>query len=144
MLLKLRKGRYFAGVDIPFVVPNAMIVSKLEELGGEGVRIESREDVAVPFTTTLNGQTIKVDPRKDPRYSDDWAEMVVVDYNGPDRTVDVPRKWKWLMVATPALGQSIVAEAPPKKPGLTTLDKVLLLGALAGAVYGAKQLLAKG
>lgn len=84
----LRRGRYFAGVDVPFFVPNSLIVEGVRELGGENVAITDRADAVLPF-----------DPAKvDPKYSDAWEEVVTADYDGPTKTIEEPRRWKWLVV----------------------------------------------
>ena len=132
--LTLRRGRYFAGVDIPFFVPNSAIVDGVEELGGQAVTITDREDAQLPF-----------DPREDPKYSDSWEEVVTADYPGPTKTIDTPRRWKWLMViAAPATSSSAPSSAPssstpapvPEKRSSGAGGVLLVLGVAAAAAAG--------
>lgn len=137
--LTLRPGQYFAGVDIPFFVPNGAIVDGVEELGGRNVTITDREDTQLPF-----------DPRKDPKYSDSWEEVVTADYPGPTKTIETPRRWKWLMVIAKPAGSSAPSSsspAPSSAPSSSTPAPVpqrssgggtvlLVLGVAAAAVAG--------
>lgn len=132
--LTLRPGRYFAGVDIPFFVPNSAIRNGVEELGGRNVTITEREDVQLPF-----------DPREDPKYSDSWEEVVTADYPGPTKTIDTPRRWKWLMViAKPASSSAPSSSSLPSSPAPAPVPEhrssggavLLVLGLGAAAAAG--------
>ena len=98
--INLEPGRYYAGASIPFFVPNSMIVSAVEELGAKNVQIISRDDIKLPF-----------DPRIDPKYDDDWSEVIIADYSGPERRFEHERVWKWLIVQ-PQKKNSTLPAAP--------------------------------
>lgn len=137
--LTLRPGRYFAGVDIPFFIPNAAIVDGVQELGGENVIITDRADAELSF-----------DPRTDPKYSDAWEEVVTADYRGPTKTIETPRRWKWLMVIaapsssapgttsnTPGVLDIVTSSSAPKPvEGSSSSALLVALGVAAAAGVG--------
>ncbi len=108
--LNLKPGRYFAGVDIPFIVPDSSIVDGVEELGGRGVTITKRAKAQLTF-----------DPRKDPKYSDDWEEVVIADYPGPAKSIETPRRWKWLMVIKDPAPSSSTPGTTSNTPGVVDI-----------------------
>lgn len=218
--LTLKPGRYFAGVDIPFFVPNDSIRSAIADLGGTNIAITDREHVesacaatsedfghhhlicatdlqqpsqpARAFETseekdhthTVNlsreqltalheGKTVNVrtseaknhthsaalrkllpfDPRKDPKYSDSWEEVVTADYHGPTKTIETPRRWKWLMVIaapssstpgttsdTPSILDIVTSSSRPKAVERSS-SGALLVGLGVAAVAGVGVLL---
>lgn len=97
--INLEPGRFYAGVTIPFFIPNSMVVAKLESLGFTNITIHDRADSA----------TLAINPRKDPKYSDSWEQWVEADYNGEAKPLEFERHWQWLMVAPWKKGEPIPA-----------------------------------
>ncbi len=121
--IHLEPGRYYAGASIPFFVPNSMIASAVEGLGGKNVKIVSRDDIKLPF-----------DPRIDPKYDDDWSEVIIADYSGPVRQFEHERVWQWLIVQPQKKNSTLPAapidqSTPSTKPTAST-------GAMVGIGLG--------
>lgn len=132
--MKLQAGRYFAGVDIPLIVPNSLVVSKLEAAGAKNVKIFDRDEAP----------KLSFDPKVvDKSYSDDWDELIVFDYPGPDKEVDIEKMWAWLVYLPPS---SPAAKNPLPAPtssvstihpmGNECLARVLLLSGIGLILFG--------
>ena len=95
----LEPGQWFAGYHAPFFVSTGMIQPTLEKYGVKGITWKDRED---PLPANVN-------PKSDPKYSDDWESWVTAAYDGPAKSVEIPHYdyVDWLVVV-PALA--------PQKP----------------------------
>jgi hypothetical protein len=112
MALTVQTGRYYAGIDRPWIVSQGMVRNALVGYGATGIQFHDR-DVPLP-----------VNPRADPTYSDDWDEWIELDYSGPAKQIDTSRRWAWLVfvpATVPAGGPAPGAEpvqgsevAPPR------------------------------
>lgn len=103
MLLQVpSQTQWYAGINRPFFVTDAMVRSALEAEGLENVRFFKRGQTVLP-----------VNPHLYSVYSDDWDEWMVADYRGPSKSVEVNPRWKWL-IFTPLTSTAIVpaSEAP--------------------------------
>lgn len=76
---------YYAGFSRPFFVTKGMISSALADRHVELTGIYKRES-APP-----------VDPKRDPKYSDDWDEWMTAKYTGAPGWFQAERQWNWLV-----------------------------------------------
>lgn len=76
-------GRYYAGLDLPFLATHSMVAEKLRELGLTDIRV-------YPRVRSLPGD-IKHD------YSGSWTTWVVATYDGAPRNIDLGRYVRWLV-----------------------------------------------
>lgn len=91
MILQLKPGRYYVGMNLPFFVPEAMIETKLRTLGMSSFRWFDR-------ARAFDLGSLKVDPTTDPLYTDDWNRWLECDYIGPPRELEEKKIWSWLLV----------------------------------------------
>jgi hypothetical protein len=99
--LKMKPGRYFAGINRPWYASQSAVRAEVEKrLGLTDVRFFARK-VAPP-----------INPRIDPRYADGWDEWISARYDGPERLVSTDRLWQWVV-------RSSSAEPPPASSGAT-------------------------
>lgn len=121
--LILKPGNYYAGINRPWYASQEAVRSEVQStLGLTGIRFYPRKT------------PLPVDPKKDPRYSDDWDEWIAARYDGPSKTVDVERLWSWV-VRSNAPASSLPPEqapAPDQGDGAATgIGLVLALGGVA-------------
>ena len=101
--LTFSPGTYFAGVDIPWYVPNSMIVDRLmKEPGVKGVWIYPRKGTRLP-----------VNPYLDRLYNDDWQEWIRLKYDGPVRVLRSAKQWAWMVSVPKAIEHQLPAFVPP-------------------------------
>lgn len=92
MILRLQpNARYTIGMNLPFFVPEAMIETKLRSLGMTSFRWFDR---AKEFDLGC----LKVNPKSDPLYTDDWNRWLECEYLGPEKSLDEKKIWSWLVV----------------------------------------------
>lgn len=77
----LEPGQWFAGYHAPFFVSTGMIQPTLEKYGLKAISWKDRDDDPLP--ANLN-------PKSDPKYSDDWDSWVMATYDGAPKTVEIP------------------------------------------------------
>jgi hypothetical protein len=88
MILNLKPGRVFVGMNLPFFLPEAMIESKLRAFGFTNFTWFSRAD---------DLERLSVIPTADPQYTDDWNRWLEADFTGPPKTIDEKKVWSWLV-----------------------------------------------
>lgn len=99
----LEPGQWFAGYHAPFFITDSMIQPTLEKYGLKAITWKDRDD---PLPANLN-------PKADPKYSDDWDSWVTAVYDGAAKTVEIPHydHVDWL-VRTPAAVPKPTPTAP--------------------------------
>lgn len=135
-VILLEPGTWYAGIHTPWYAPNSAVQSALEKNGLTDIEFHEREE-ALPAA---------VNPRSDPRYSDDWDTWVRFRYSGKTRSVTLPHYEfvNWLLVigqTKPAPGKPPAPkEAPAPAHGLPslfdpeTIGRHLVAGYIAAAV----------
>ena len=112
-------GPYIAGLSRPFFVSRGMVESRAKTEGFGPLTWFSR-DTDSPM----------VNPKHDPKYSDDWDEWVSATYQGQPRTMRLPASPAWLLrndkVGTPETTTSTAA--PWVAPAVTVGAGVALIG----------------
>ena len=87
-----RKGyAYYAGGDLPWIVPESAVISGLT---GEGFRVlsfEECEGLRIPFVTPTP-------------CGEGWNYLGFVQRTGDDRAFDMPDRIKWLFELAPVAG----------------------------------------
>lgn len=85
LAVSLSPGRYAVGVNIPWFLPNGMVVSEIEKRGFKNIVFHDRDSSA----------QLPVNPRLDPTYSDDWDQWITADYVGAPNTLNEKKLWAW-------------------------------------------------
>lgn len=117
--LILEPGIWWGGYHAPFFVSTGMVESFLRKQGFDGFKWQDRGD---PLPAAIN-------PKADPRYTDDWDSWVSAHYAGERRTVELPHYEyvDWILVQAQAQ-----PTAPPKPPAKAPVNwsEVFIVGGL--------------
>jgi hypothetical protein len=106
-----KPGTIYAGINRPFFASRGAVRSEVRKLPGVGaVRFYERKKTALP---------LNVNPKRDPLYQDNWDEWVAIEYEGPDRVVQLDRQWKWLLLAPKQPGEVFPKDPAALNPELT-------------------------
>lgn len=90
MIIELKRGRYFVGMNLPSFVPVSMVESKLSTFGLKNFRWFKRDN-----PEDLGKLTVT--PTDDPLHTDDWNRWLEADYEGTPRRIDEKKIWSWLL-----------------------------------------------
>lgn len=122
MIRNVTPGRWYAGLDLPFLATHGMVANKLGSLGLTDIVVHDRKE------------RLPVNPRADAGYSDKWDTWVEATYTGPARSVDLGTYARWLVsdsVGPPIPAPSRVPPAVQVKE--TTAPKADGLGLIIAA-----------
>jgi hypothetical protein len=101
--IPLMRAKYYAGIDRPWFASRSAVRSALTKTVGAGVtgvRFHDRDE------------QLPVNPRVDPRYSDEWDEWIELLYEGVPRSLETERVWAWLVRVSVPNGQAMPTLAP--------------------------------
>jgi hypothetical protein len=120
--VKIRPAVYYAGLDRPFYVSRSAVEERARAEGFSELKWHKRELEAPP-----------VDPKIDPRGSDDWDEWISARYAGPERVLELPQRPAWFIRGTTP--EPLPAKKPePRKSTTTTTTTRDTAGAASVAV----------
>lgn len=123
----LEPGVWFAGYHAPFFISDSMIQPFIEKFGVKGITWKDRDD---PLPAGVN-------PKVDPKYSDDWESWVQATYDGAAKTVEIPHydHVDWL-VRVPTAAAKPTPTTKPSAGSDGAAGWVLLAGLLWALTQG--------
>lgn len=120
--LILEPGKWWGGYHAPFFISPSMLETFLKKQGFTDFNWQDR-DAEHPLPAYIN-------PKVDPKYSDNWEAWVSATYNGARRTVEIPHYdyVDWVLVQA----QPLPATAPAKPPAKAGVDwsEVFIVGGI--------------
>lgn len=119
----LEPGKWWGGYHAPFFISTSMLETFLKKQGFTDFEWQDREkDHPLPKN---------VNPKADPKYSDDWEAWVSANYKGARRTVEIPHYdyVDWVLRVPEATFPNNPAKPPEKPPGIDW-SEVFIVGAI--------------
>jgi hypothetical protein len=113
--------RYYAGVDLPWYAPRAIITAGATDLGFRDIVWHPRSD------------TLPVNARVDPLYDDEWDEWATGVYRGPEKVEVLEHVPKWIAIepAPPQTVQQAQTQPVQAQAPTTSLDQVMAIARVA-------------
>jgi len=106
--VQLAPGVLFAGLNRPPLFTQWMFEQQLRMAVPMDVSAHLKD-----FRWYPRQQPPPVDPRRDPRYKDDWSEWFSVTYDGAPTTISVPDVLAWLVAQLRAPAPATSVQASP-------------------------------
>jgi hypothetical protein len=94
----IQNRKYFAGIDRPFYVSQAVVKDRLEEKGFRSIKFHDRDEEPLPSN---------VNPKACHIWTDDWDEWISCEYYGPSGETELPATPAWILHGIEDIG------APP-------------------------------
>lgn len=121
MNVTLKRGKWYAGIDTPFMASDGVIKAKLKGYGFTDVEIFDREDKALPAGVKPS--------------SDTWDKWGTATYAGEPKTVELHEAVTWVIepkpLAWPKRDPAPTSTPTPKKAKGLSTNQALALAALA-------------
>ena len=129
-------ARYYAGVDLPWIVPRSVVTGAAEDMGFTDISWHARDEQSPP----LNPATA------DPSYSNDWDEWATGIYRGQTRfeTLSHAPAWIAMQPPPPTSTQPTQPPAPVAPPTPTPSQAATAQGVPARIQQIVQQALASG
>lgn len=127
-------ARYFAGVDLPWIVPQSVVTGAAQDLGFTDIEWHDRKEVAPP----LNPATA------DPLYSDDWDEWATGVYRGPTKVERLSHAPAWIAMQQPTATPTQQPPTPVAPPTATPEQAATAMGVPQRIQQIVQQALASG
>jgi hypothetical protein len=107
-------ARYWAGMDLPWYVPQSMVTSAAEDIGFRDVEWHDQSE---PLPASVS-------PRSDPQYGGDWSEWATAVYRGQRQMYHLKYAPDWIVMAAPTGAPS---PGPPAASNPTLVAESLKL-----------------